>query len=123
MFQWPGDSPQRVPLGNDGWERLLVRGFLRLWCIVRFHGDVRVRVGRGRAAPDVTGTFIFAVRAPVEDAVLLPWLLKLAEYTTVARASTSMAHGGFHELVSVRVLNGIEEWGASDRCQLIVEFA
>ena len=33
------------------------------------------------------------------------------------------ASRGFHENVSVRALNGVEEWGASDHCRLLIEVA
>lgn len=31
------------------------------------------------------------------------------------------ASRGFHESVAVRALNGVEEWGASDHCRLLIE--
>ncbi len=33
------------------------------------------------------------------------------------------ASRGFHESVKVRALNGVEEWGASDHCRLLIEIA
>ena len=33
------------------------------------------------------------------------------------------ASRGFHENVSVRALNSVEEWGASDHCRLLIEIA
>ncbi len=33
----------------------------------------------------------------------------------------AFASRGFHERVSVRALNGIEEWGPSDHCRLLIE--
>ena len=33
------------------------------------------------------------------------------------------ASRGFHESVSVRALNSVEEWGASDHCRLLIEVA
>ena len=33
----------------------------------------------------------------------------------------AFASRGFHEQVSVRALNGIDEWGASDHCRLLIE--
>ena len=33
----------------------------------------------------------------------------------------AFASRGFHERVSVRALNGIDEWGASDHCRLLIE--
>ena len=35
----------------------------------------------------------------------------------------AFASRGFHERVSVRALNGIDEWGASDHCRLLIEVA
>ena len=28
---------------------------------------------------------------------------------------------GFHESIAVRVMNGVEEWGATDHCRLLIE--
>ena len=33
------------------------------------------------------------------------------------------ASRGFHNSVKVRAMNGIEEWGASDHCRLLIEIA
>ena len=33
------------------------------------------------------------------------------------------ASRGFHDSVKVRAMNGIEEWGASDHCRLLIEIA
>ena len=33
----------------------------------------------------------------------------------------AFASRGFHEKVKVRALNGIEEWGSSDHCRLLIE--
>ena len=33
------------------------------------------------------------------------------------------ASRGFHERVKVRALNGIDEWGSSDHCRLLIEVA
>ena len=33
------------------------------------------------------------------------------------------ASRGFHESVTVRALNAVEEWGASDHCRLVIEIA
>ena len=33
----------------------------------------------------------------------------------------AFASGGFHETVTVRALNGVEEWGPSDHCRLLIE--
>ncbi|MCY3886753.1 MAG: hypothetical protein OXG19_03480 [Chloroflexi bacterium] len=33
------------------------------------------------------------------------------------------ASRGFHENVTVRALNAVEEWGASDHCRLLIEIA
>ena len=33
----------------------------------------------------------------------------------------AFASRGFHEKVKVRALNGVEEWGASDHCRLLIE--
>ena len=33
------------------------------------------------------------------------------------------ASRGFHESVTVRAMNGVEEWGASDHCRLLIEIA
>ena len=33
------------------------------------------------------------------------------------------ASRGFHESISVRALNSVEEWGASDHCRLLIEVA
>ena len=30
---------------------------------------------------------------------------------------------GFHESISVRALNSVEDWGASDHCRLLIEVA
>ena len=35
----------------------------------------------------------------------------------------AFASRGFHEGVKVRALNGVEEWGASDHCRLLIEVA
>lgn len=35
----------------------------------------------------------------------------------------AFASCGFHEKVKVRALNGVEEWGASDHCRLLIEVA
>ena len=32
----------------------------------------------------------------------------------------AFASGGFHEGVKLRAMNGVEEWGASDHCQLLI---
>ena len=33
----------------------------------------------------------------------------------------AFASRGFHEAISVRALNGVEEWGSSDHCRLLIE--
>ena len=33
----------------------------------------------------------------------------------------AFASRGFHESVQVRALNGVDEWGASDHCRLLIE--
>ena len=33
----------------------------------------------------------------------------------------AFASQGFHEEVNVRALNGIDEWGASDHCRLVID--
>ena len=33
------------------------------------------------------------------------------------------ASRGFHESVNVRAMNGVDEWGASDHCRLLIEVA
>ena len=33
----------------------------------------------------------------------------------------AFASRGFHEKVTVRALNGVEEWGASNHCRLLIE--
>ena len=33
----------------------------------------------------------------------------------------AFASRGFHDLVSVRALNGVDEWGSSDHCRLLIE--
>ena len=33
----------------------------------------------------------------------------------------AFASRGFHESVTVEALNGVEEWGASDHCRLLIE--
>ena len=33
----------------------------------------------------------------------------------------AFASRGFHEKVSVRAMNGVEEWGPSDHCRLMIE--
>ena len=30
---------------------------------------------------------------------------------------------GFHQSVKVRAMNGVDEWGASDHCRLLIEIA
>ena len=35
----------------------------------------------------------------------------------------AFASRGFHERVKVRALNGIDEWGSSDHCRLLIEVA
>ena len=33
----------------------------------------------------------------------------------------AFASRGFHESIKVRAMNGIDEWGASDHCRLLIE--
>ena len=33
------------------------------------------------------------------------------------------ASSGFHESVTVRALNGVDEWGPSDHCRILIEVA
>ena len=35
----------------------------------------------------------------------------------------AFASRGFHESVTVRAMNSVEEWGASDHCRLLIEIA
>ena len=35
----------------------------------------------------------------------------------------AFASRGFNEAITVRAMNGIEEWGASDHCRLLIEIA
>ena len=35
----------------------------------------------------------------------------------------AFASQGFHETVSVRALNGVDEWGSSDHCRLLIEIS
>ena len=35
----------------------------------------------------------------------------------------AFASRGFHEKVSVRALNSVEEWGSSDHCRLLIQVA
>ena len=51
-------------------------------------------------------------------------------YTTTQSPATAQnqldyvfASRGFHESVEVRALNGVEEWGASDHCRLLINVA
>ena len=33
----------------------------------------------------------------------------------------AIASRGFHESVTVRAMNSVDEWGASDHCRLLIE--
>ena len=35
----------------------------------------------------------------------------------------AFASRGFHESIKVRAINGVEEWGASDHCRLLIEIS
>ena len=35
----------------------------------------------------------------------------------------AFASRGFHDSIKVRALNGIDEWGSSDHCRLLIEIA
>ena len=41
--------------------------------------------------------------------------------TAVNQLDYAFASRGFHEKVSVRAMNEIEEWGRSDHCRLVIE--
>ncbi len=41
--------------------------------------------------------------------------------TAVTQLGYAIASRGFHDSVIVRVMNSVEEWGASDHCRLLVE--
>ena len=41
--------------------------------------------------------------------------------TAVNQLDYAFASHGFHEQVSVRAMNEIEEWGPSDHCRLMIE--
>ena len=35
----------------------------------------------------------------------------------------AFASRGFHQNIKVRAMNGVDEWGASDHCRLLIEIA
>ena len=41
--------------------------------------------------------------------------------TAVNQLDYAFASRGFHERVSVRAMNEIEEWGPSDHCRLLID--
>ena len=41
--------------------------------------------------------------------------------TAIRQLDYAFASRGFHESVEVRAVNGVDEWGASDHCRLLIE--
>ena len=41
--------------------------------------------------------------------------------TAIHQLDFAFASRGFHESLSVRAMNGVDEWGASDHCRLQIE--
>ena len=41
--------------------------------------------------------------------------------TAARQLDYAFASRGFHESVTVRAINSVEEWGASDHCRLLIE--
>ena len=60
-----------------------------------------------------------------EDTKNVPTFYSIPHKQTPATARNQLdyvfASRGFHESVSVRAMNGVEEWGASDHCRLLIE--
>ena len=38
-----------------------------------------------------------------------------------AYGASALASRGFHEDITVRAMNSVEEWGASDHCRLLIK--
>ncbi len=62
----------------------------------------------------------------------LPWETRNVPTYHTARQSPATAQNqldyvfasrGFHESITVRAMNGVEEWGASDHCRLLIEIS
>lgn len=43
--------------------------------------------------------------------------------TAMKQLDYAFASQGFHEAVSVRAMNGVDEWGSSDHCRLLIEIS
>ena len=103
--------------GNAYWERRYRSVFERMAAIgLEFIGP---QAPHGRQAE------IRPAGEPADSRNVVTYRLtgKDLETTSNNQLDYAFASRGFHEAITVRAMNGIEEWGASDHCRLLIEIA
>ena len=77
----------------------------------------------GPQAPNGRQAGTRAMREPADSRNVVTYYLpgKNPETASNNQLDYVFASRGFHESVKVRALNGVEEWGASDHCRLLID--
>ena len=77
----------------------------------------------GPQAPDGRQAETLATHEPEDSRNVVTFYLPGRNPTTASNNQLDyvFASRGFHESVNVRAMNGVEEWGASDHCRLLIE--
>ena len=77
----------------------------------------------GPQAPDGRQAETLATHEPEDSRNVVTFYLPGKNPTTASNNQLDyvFASRGFHESVNVRAMNGVEEWGASDHCRLLIE--
>ena len=79
----------------------------------------------GPQAPDGRQAKTRAMREPIDSRNVVTYYLpgKNPETASNNQLDYVFASRGFHESVKVRALNGVEEWGSSDHCRVLIDIA
>ena len=79
----------------------------------------------GPQAPNGRQAEIRAVGEPADSKNVVTFYLpgKNPETASNNQLDYVFASRGFHESITVRAMNAVEEWGASDHCRLLIEIA
>ena len=79
----------------------------------------------GPQAPNGRQAETLATNEPADSRNVVTFYLpgKNPETASNNQLDYVFASSGFHESVKVRAMNGVEEWGASDHCRLLIKIA
>ena len=77
----------------------------------------------GPQAPDGRQTKTLAVGEPGDSRNVVTFYLpgKNPETASNNQLDYVFASRGFHQGITVRAINSVEEWGASDHCRLLID--